>query len=288
MTGLSLLAFLRSGYTDAGTPEQNPFAGTIRRGLAWLLKQQKGSGVFRGDDKYHWMYGHVIATTAVCEAYALTRNDRYKEQAQEALDYLYSARNPDGGWRYGRRDPPSDTSVTTWCVLAFDAARRGGLTVDAAAIEGARQWVESMTDHKTSRVGYYRRGEPMVSEEVSAASVRTSTAGGILIRMLTGAPKWKKHVKGGAKRVLEVMPAWDTTKGPINLYYWFFATTALKRVGGAPWSKWSRKLRPTLEQNLHPSGSGARSGSLDPVGHWGGYGGRIMATAFCALCLAEL
>ena len=43
-----------------------------------------------------------------------------------------------------------------------------------------------------------------------------------------------------------------------------------------------------LEKNLHPPGSGARAGSLDPIGHWGEYGGRVMTTAFAALCLAEL
>lgn len=288
MTGLSLLAFLRSGYTDAGTLEQNPFGDNIRRGLSWLLKQQKGGGAFRGDDKHNWMYGNVIATTAVCEAYARTGSKRYKWPAQEALEFLDRARNPDGGWRYQPRDPPSDTSVTTWCVLAFDAGKRGGLQVDEASIEGARKWVEAMTDKKTGRVGYYRRGEPMVSEYISAASVRTSTAGGILIRMLTGSPKWKAPVKQGAKRVVEVLPAWDRQKGPINLYYWFFGTVALKKVGGGPWGKWSRKLRPALEKNLHPPGSGARAGSLDPIGHWGEAGGRVMTTAFAALCLAEL
>ena len=173
-------------------------------------------------------------------------------------------------------------------MLALDAARRGELHVEDESIQGARKWVESVTDRKTWRVGYTRRGEPMVSENVNATSVRTSTAGGILIRVLTGEPKWSKSVKGGAKRVVEVLPAWDRTKGPIDLYYWFFATTALKRVGGSAWGKWSRKLRPTLEKNLHEPGAGARAGSLDPVGSWGKHGGRIMTTAFCALCLAQL
>jgi len=288
MTGLSLLAFLRSGYTDAGTPEQNPFAGTIRRGLAWLIEQQNRDGIMRGSEWATWIYGHVMAANALCEAYALTREDRYREPAQLALEYIDSARNPDGGWRYDPYAKLSDTSVTTWCVLALDAARRGELHVEDESIQGARKWVESMTDRKTWRVGYTRRGEPMVSENVNATSVRTSTAGGILIRVLTGEPKWSKPVKGGAKRVVEVLPAWDRTKGPIDLYYWFFATTALKKAGGGPWGKWSRRLRPTLEKNLHQPGTGARAGSLDPVGSWGKHGGRIMTTAFCALCLAQL
>ena len=132
--------------------------------------------------------------------------------------------------------------------------------------------------------------EPFASaiEAVNATTVRTSTAGGILIRMLTGEPKRSKPIKEGAKRVVEALPVWDTTNGPIDLYYWFFATTALKKAGGAAWSKWSRKLRPTLEKNLHHPGTGASAGSLDPVGHWGEYGGRIMTTAFAALCLAQL
>jgi hypothetical protein len=289
MTGLSLLAFLRSGYTDAGTPEQNPFGGTVRRGLAWLVARQKENGVIRGEEPHFWIYGHVIVTNALCEAWALTGDDRYRAPAQRALDYLYSARNPDGGWRYDPRENPSDTSVTTWCVLAFDAARRGGLRVDNESSRGARRWVQNMTDMSTWRVGYFMRGRPMNNNEgYSAESVRTSTAGGILIRMLTGESTRSKAVKEGAKLVLEVRPAWDRDKGSIDLYYWFFATTALKKVGGAAWSKWSRKLRTTLERNLHQPGSGARTGSLDPVGSWGKDGGRVMTTAFCALCLAQL
>lgn len=289
MTGLSLLAFLRTGYTDAGNAEQNPFGDTVRRGLAWLIAQQKADGVIRGKEPYFWIYGHVIVTNALCEAWVLTRDERYREPAQKALDYLYAARNPDGGWRYDPRENPSDTSVTTWCVLSFDAAQRGGLRVDKESIRGARRWVQNMTDMSTWRVGYFMRGRPMNNNEgFSAESVRTSTAGGILIRMLTGESTGSKPVKEGAKLVLEVRPAWDRVRGPIDLYYWFFATTALKKVGGGAWSKWSRKLRPTLENNLHATGSGARTGSLDPVGHWGREGGRIMTTAFAALCLAQL
>ena len=70
---------------------------------------------------------------------------------------------------------------------------------------------------------------------------------------------------------------------------WFFATAALKKIGGSAWSKWTGRIRSTLERNIHKPGTGARAGSLDPNGTFGrNNGGRVMTTAFCALCLALL
>ena len=64
VTSLALLAFLRSGYTDAGSTEENPFAKNIKRGLSWLIKHQEKSGRIFEAHSSAWIYGHAIATYA--------------------------------------------------------------------------------------------------------------------------------------------------------------------------------------------------------------------------------
>ena len=49
-------------------------------------------------------------------------------------------------WRYGVRLGDNDTSVTTWAVLALRSGKYGGLDVDPDAFEGARAWIDKMTD----------------------------------------------------------------------------------------------------------------------------------------------
>ena len=121
-TGLALVAFLGNGHTDRGSSEQNPYAETVRNGLRYLLQRQDAEGCFGTRATQHFIYNHAMATLAVCEAYALTRNPRYKEPAQNGGSYLLRARNPYKAWRYGVRPGENDTSVTGWCVHALASA----------------------------------------------------------------------------------------------------------------------------------------------------------------------
>ena len=120
-TGLVLLPFLGAGQTH----QQGKYKKTVAAGIKLLVQNLKesdagGSTVDRGT-----MYGQGIATTALCEAYALTRDPALKNPAQLAINFIVHAQDPQGGgWRYAPK-MPGDTSVTGWQIAALRTAAKG-------------------------------------------------------------------------------------------------------------------------------------------------------------------
>ena len=92
-------------------------------GLRFLIEQQDKQGCFGGRASQHFMYNTAIATAALCEAYSLTKNPRYKKPAAEGAKFLLMARNPYLAWRYEPRGGENDTSVTGWCVMALKSGK---------------------------------------------------------------------------------------------------------------------------------------------------------------------
>jgi hypothetical protein len=130
-TAEALLAFLGAGYTDRGSERDNPYSRAVRGGLRALMNAQAEDGRI-GDD----LRTHIRATLAMCEAYWMTRNPRYKKPAQRALDYLARVRASYSGWP---REKP-DTLTTAEAVLALKSGKFAGRDVDPDAFAGARRW----------------------------------------------------------------------------------------------------------------------------------------------------
>lgn len=99
-TGLALLAYLSPGQTH----KQGSYRQTFRRGLQYLGSAGKVRGTgnrlaldLRGPagDLEH----HALATTALCEAYALTQDKSLKEPAQAAIQFTIDSQDSQsGGW----------------------------------------------------------------------------------------------------------------------------------------------------------------------------------------------
>src|SRR5262249_32811498 len=128
-----------------------------------------------------------------------------RDVAQRGLDWIASAKNPKFAWRYGVRDGTNDTSVTVWMVAALAAAKRvnaadsaaareESFVVDETSFDGARTWVEKLTD-EYGRVGYQQRGSgparpAAVVDKFPAENSEAMTAAGLFIREACGeAPK---------------------------------------------------------------------------------------------------
>jgi len=289
VTGLSLLAFLGAGYTDRDAAPENKYAKTVRLGLHYLMQSQAEDGVFGTRATHSFMYNHAIATLAMCEAFWMTGNPRYRRPAQEGLNFMAMARNPRMAWRYEPRRGENDTSVTSWCVLALKSGQLAGLEVDLDAFAGARRWVEKMTDPESGRVGYnYPGGQPARPEgkqdRFPAEKSQSMTAAGVLMRILLGDdPHKTEAIKKGASLCIEFPPMWDG--GSIDMYYWRYATLALYQIGGHDWRRWSRRMNRVATRTQHGPAAGSRSGSWPPAGAWGGDGGRVYATSMMLLCL---
>ena len=291
VTGLSVLAFLGAGYTDRGTSKDNKYAKNVRAALRYLMNQQDEDGCFGSRSSQHFMYNHAIAALAMCEAYWMTRNPRYKKPAQKGLDFIAMSRNPYLAWRYEPRGGENDTSVTGWMVMALKSGKYAGLQIDPDAFEGARQWIDKMTDPEFGQVGYnVQGGSPArpegMQDKFPPEKSQSMTAVGILTRIFLGEdPKSSKMIKMGAALCTQVPPKWDETDGSIDMYYWYYATLALFQVGGSEWKTWNTHMKDAIVKNQHKEGSGARTGSWDPIGPWGHDGGRVYSTATLVMCL---
>jgi hypothetical protein len=293
VTGLALMAFLQTGHTDRKT-RGNLYARHVRQGLRYLMASQSEGGEFGTRAARKFIYNHTIAAIAMCEAFWRTRNPRYRRPAQRALDFIAMARNPYMAWRYEPRGGENDTAVTTWCVLALRTGRRAGLDVDPDAFEGARQWIEKMTDPNFCQVGYnYPGGAPSrpagLKDRFPPEKSQSMTAAGILCRLAVGEdPRESEMIKKGANLCVELLPVWNPDNGSIDMYYWFFGTRALSGVGGAYWRKWHESMEEAIVKNQHQKGSGRRTGSWDPIGVRGREGGRVYSTALLTMCVGTV
>ena len=72
------------------------------------------------------MYPHAIATLALCENFALTRDRQIGAAAQLAVGYIVKSQNKaTGGWHY---EPGGlgNTSIVGWQILALASASTPG------------------------------------------------------------------------------------------------------------------------------------------------------------------
>ena len=290
VTGLALMAFFGAGYTDGDRGAAGSHATTIRKGLGALVVNQADDGCIGTRATHSFFYNHCIATAALCEAYGLTKSAKYKRAAQQAIDFVAKSRNPYMAWRYVPRGGENDTSVTAWAVIALTSAKNAGLSIDEAALAGARTWIDKMTNPKTGRVGYIYQGSPPARPESAIDSFpadrsEAMTAAGLVIRACTGGLTAKDEVvRRGASLFFRHTPAWNEEDGSVDMYYWLFGTMAMYRLGGKHWRAWAARVTNAVLEGRH-SEKGDRFGSWDPVGAWGNDGGRVYATAAMAMTL---
>jgi hypothetical protein len=301
VTGLALCAFLAVGYTNRGDHE---FARVIGRGLAYLRNVQDPEGCFGPRSSQHYIYNHMIAALALVEAYGMTDSALLKAPAQRALDFIALTRNPYFGWRYGVKPGDNDTSVTAAAVMALHSARlvnqadaRTGrpasFRLDDQAADGARAWIEKVTDLDTGRVGYISRGSgPARPRELvdrfPGEKSESMTAAAILMRMFLGEdPSKSEPIRKGSDLIRRLPPVWNPNDGSIDMYYWYYGMLAAFQVGGDTWQTWESALTRQIVPNQRMDGNYcAFKGSWDPLGPWGPDGGRVYSTAAMALCCA--
>jgi squalene-hopene/tetraprenyl-beta-curcumene cyclase len=99
----------------------------IERGLAWLRAQQEDDGSWFGRWGVNYVYG-IGAVVPALVAGGVARSD---PAIQDALEFLFSHQNPDGGWGEDIRSyddqslagvGASTASQTAWALLALIAA----------------------------------------------------------------------------------------------------------------------------------------------------------------------
>jgi hypothetical protein len=288
-TALSLLAFLGAGYSHLSRDEiadpvlpgrTHKFGEVVRSATKWLLAQQDADGCF-GPRRGNYIYNHSIAALALSEAYGMTNASMLAGAAQKGIDFLAEAQNPGKGWRYRERSGDNDTSVTGWAVMALKSAEISGLTFPKECYDGARGWLDQVTEGTYGRAGYTRK--PVNGNE----RWLSPTAIAIMSRIFIDKDRADARLATGCDQLLRNKPKWG--EGGVDYYYWYYASLALFQFDGptgSKWRSWNDDMKNALVPNQNKLATGCRTGSWEPVDLWARHsGGRVYSTAINALTL---
>ncbi|MCH2129233.1 MAG: hypothetical protein MK179_08830 [Pirellulaceae bacterium] len=266
ITGLAVLAFLGAGQTHFMGEHRE----SVQNGLEYILGTNSNGDLGGNARTYARMYCHSIALFAVCEAFALTGDERILPYAQRAVSYSVNAQNSqDGGWRY-RPGDRGDMSQFGWQVLALKSAELAGLDVPEVTTGRMRAFLDRCSSGDSRGLAAYRPGE---------FPSRTMTAEAMLCRLFLYPDPDQAALQEAMSHLSEQLPG----QGRANLYYWYYATLALHQLGGETWDRWNTALQETLLNSQRQQGN--LTGSWDADTAWGSYGGRVYSTAMATLCL---
>jgi hypothetical protein len=267
MTGLAILSYLGAGHTH----QDGPYQETVERGLEYLMSEQADDGNLSGRATlFAKMYCHGMAALALCEAYAMTSDKRLETAVRRAVAYTRAAQDPKtGGWRYQPGDS-GDMSQHGWQVMTLKSAELAGVPIPAPTRARMVKFIDAMTTGPHGGLARYRLGQ---------AATRSMTAEALFCRQLLGAERGPRATSEAVAFLLEEPPG----AGRDNFYYWYYATLALYQTQGDAWDQWNAALKARLLPLQQTAGDLA--GSWNPGTVWGGYGGRVYATAMAALSL---
>jgi hypothetical protein len=252
------------------THRDGDYKKVVERGLAALTSRAQATA---GGSSYHergaTMYGHGLATLALCETYARTNDDRLKAPAQAAVNFTINAQDPvGGGWRYNPRQA-GDTSVTGWQLTGLQIATTAGLRVPENALRAADNFLNSVQSDGGARYGYSGPGQG-----------QATTAIGLLGRLQLGHKADEPAIVRGLEYLVRGGPSTE------NWYYNLYATKFMRAAQGDQWQAWRVKMRTELlagqEKNGHPAGSFTVTDS------YGTQGGRLYCTCLCTLIYADV
>ena len=263
ITGLALLALLGDGNTHLVGSRRE----AVQHGLEYLLGQQTANGSLAGNaTMFARMYCHAMATVAVCEAYAMTSDERLQRCAQRAIEYTIGCQDTlTGGWRYQRSDP-GDMSQFGWQVLALQSAQQAGISTPAETQRLMLKFLQSCNTGVKRGLASYRPG---------FGATAAMTAESLACRVWLGSQNKPEQLAEGSQYLLQRLPSIEQP----DFYYWYYGSLSLRFVGGEPWERWTVALTQTLPKMQRSDGSWAA------VTKWAGYGGTVYSTAMGALCL---
>ncbi len=276
VSGLALLAFLSAGHTHfEGTHRL-----TVERGLSFLMQSQMPSGDLSGPKQIGQepsvmnarMYCHGIATLALAEAYAMTHDEQLQPALIKAAQFTINAQDVrGGGWRY-RAGDSGDLSQFGWQAMALRSIERSGIAVPIEVKRRMQRFLDSCSAGTSGGLARYQPGGGPPTE--------TMTAEALACRLIIGYPLSAQAQREAKTMIMSQLPGSKQD----NVYYWYYATLAMFQLQDSDWMRWNQALKQRLLTTQLPAYD-EQAGSWNPDPLWGGYGGRVYATAMSCLCL---
>jgi len=271
LTGLATLALLADASNldaEAGNPER---AESVKRAARYLAGAVGRTGRI-GPRFDAALYNHGIATVALLEAYALTRDESLKAPIARALDYIRSEQAASGGWGYagGRQ---VNTAISVWQLNALLLAGRLGWPETSGVAERGLAWLGGMIDTE-GRAGYDARGRfPNGPEALTAMAALSLGAAGDAVAISGDAR---------ARAARSLLESAASTPRDLDYYRAFFLEYALRAVEKSLPGGGGRSREMIVSSQVK---AGPNSGSFEPRDRWSATGGRVYSTAMAALSL---
>jgi hypothetical protein len=260
-TAMALLAFYGAGYSHRNGPYQEQ----LRRGLYYLTSRMLLTK-HGGDLQEGTMYAQGLSAIAMCEAYAMTRDENVRPFAEQAIRFIvYAQDKKGGGWRYSPGEP-GDTTMHGWQLMALKSGALAGLSVPSPAWHLAGDFLDGVQTDQGAAYGYR-----------SPQRLDTTTAVGLLCRMYMGWDRKRDAIVRGVAHLDKIGPS------PTNMYYNYYATQVMHHFGGSPWRRWNGKMREQLIATQGKTGHEAGSWHFDD--QHGDVGGRLYTTAMAIMTL---
>ena len=113
-------------------PNFGPFSKTIKKGVGFIIKSQRSTGMIGSS-----MYSHAFATLCLAETYGTLYDKRIGPALEKAVKLLLSSqeKNPTGAWRYSPSARDADTTAAGACMVALFAARNAGIGIPRKSVE---------------------------------------------------------------------------------------------------------------------------------------------------------
>jgi hypothetical protein len=310
-TGMALLPFLGAGHS----PANGEYRQTVSAGINYLISNTARNGsLWRSEGR---MYGHGIATLALCECYGILAQtppsdaehanpmvphaayeslsnqhkklfrqwgtvdvERLRYAATAAANFIVSAQAIDGGWRY-RPGELGDTSVVGWQIMALKSARDAGLGTNEETFAAARQYLDSAQLDPVGDASNGFIGTRYAYKTDKRRITEATTAIGLACRLCMGTSPYHPGMEVAVKRMV--------TAGPLggNMYYNCYANQVMFQHGGVEWQSWSQRLNQMLMESQNRRGHLEGSWHFGNADKGGGAGGRVYATSMACLCLEE-
>jgi hypothetical protein len=270
-TAMAILPFLGTGQTH----REGKHRRAIDLGLKYLLRTMQSQGHGSLWDPNGTMYAHGLASIALCEAYGMTHDQVLEGPAQEAVDFIVFAQDPQGGgWRY-QTQTPGDTSVVGWQLMALKSAQMAYLRVPPATMRKAGYFLDFVQGERGAVYGYQR----------PESRRPATTAIGLLCRMYLGWKHEHRPLQQGVNILSQLGPSTDKTAMRNNMYYNYYATQVLHHYAGYPWQRWNAVMREYLIDSQATKGHERGSWFLDGSDDGAHAGGRLYCTAMAAMTL---
>ena len=267
-TGMALLPFLAAAQKPDG---DDKYSKQVKAGLDWLTARVEKGGGFGTKN----MYAHAIATIALCDACALSKDDKLKAKATSAVQFIVGAQGKNGSWGYTGPDPAEgDTSIVGWQIQALASARMAGIKFEKDKVyKEANKFLESVSSDSGAKYGYREKG-----------ASQTLTPVGLLTKYYMG--KYNPRTPAFANGV-EFIKGFPPQKSYFDMYYYYYATRVVHFSGGPDWHKfWNPKMRDMLIDLQRKAGDDTVKGSWDKDGGFiGSSCGRLGTTALAVLTL---